>query len=368
MLVGAAEDVAQAPDPDFAKATMDRGEARRARRDPPDRDVDDGPDARSAPSDQIDARQRDRRRAAHGVRVVLVALPVRLERRRRSPTSERADFAAFAADVAKRYPTRARLHRRQRAEPEPLLAAAVQPRRRATPPRPPTSRCSRTTYDALKAVRPHSTIYGGALAPRGVDKPGTGRDTHSPTAFIPTSAPPTGRAGGRRRSWTPSRSTPTRRPRATGPNFRAPEHDDDRGRRLREARLAARRRPSTARRSAARRCRSSTTSSASRRRSRPAKAPLYTGAEPATTKPVDEATQARVLPAGDADRLLPADRDGAPALPRRGRAGRCSAWQSGVYYVDGTPKSSLVPVRRRRRSGAPRRRRPVPRPAARRRS
>src|SRR5207249_3290287 len=40
------------------------------------------------------------------------------------------------------------------------------------------------TYDAIKAVRPFTTIYGGALAPRGVDKPNTGRDTHAPTALI----------------------------------------------------------------------------------------------------------------------------------------------------------------------------------------
>ncbi len=28
------------------------------------------------------------------------------------------------------------------------------------------------------------TVWGGALAPRGIDRPGTGRDTHSPTTFI----------------------------------------------------------------------------------------------------------------------------------------------------------------------------------------
>src|SRR5262245_19002971 len=39
-------------------------------------------------------------------------------------------------------------------------------------------------YDAIKAGDPTITVYGGALSPRGVDKPNTGRDTHSPTAFI----------------------------------------------------------------------------------------------------------------------------------------------------------------------------------------
>ena len=38
-------------------------------------------------------------------------------------------------------------------------------------------------YDAAKAD-PEIRIWGGALAPRGIDRPGTGRDTHSPTTFI----------------------------------------------------------------------------------------------------------------------------------------------------------------------------------------
>ena len=40
------------------------------------------------------------------------------------------------------------------------------------------------TYDALKAVSEDNQVIGGALAPRGGDRPGTGRDTHSPTQFI----------------------------------------------------------------------------------------------------------------------------------------------------------------------------------------
>jgi hypothetical protein len=40
------------------------------------------------------------------------------------------------------------------------------------------------SYDALKAVSPDIRVLGGALAPRGSDRPGTRRDTHSPTRFI----------------------------------------------------------------------------------------------------------------------------------------------------------------------------------------
>ena len=40
------------------------------------------------------------------------------------------------------------------------------------------------TYDALKRVSPAIEVIGGALSHAGVDRPGTGRDTHSPTAFV----------------------------------------------------------------------------------------------------------------------------------------------------------------------------------------
>jgi hypothetical protein len=40
------------------------------------------------------------------------------------------------------------------------------------------------TYDALKAVSPDITVYGGALAPRGADNPEAPRQTQSPAAFI----------------------------------------------------------------------------------------------------------------------------------------------------------------------------------------
>jgi hypothetical protein len=41
------------------------------------------------------------------------------------------------------------------------------------------------TYDAIKAASPRALVYGGAVSPRGVDRPNTGRDTHSPSTFIP---------------------------------------------------------------------------------------------------------------------------------------------------------------------------------------
>src|SRR5512133_2972132 len=40
------------------------------------------------------------------------------------------------------------------------------------------------TYDALKAVSPSINVIGGALAPRGADQARSGRQTHSPTTFL----------------------------------------------------------------------------------------------------------------------------------------------------------------------------------------
>jgi hypothetical protein len=40
------------------------------------------------------------------------------------------------------------------------------------------------TYQALKQVDSETRVFGGAISPRGIDRPGTGRDTHSPTKFI----------------------------------------------------------------------------------------------------------------------------------------------------------------------------------------
>jgi hypothetical protein len=40
------------------------------------------------------------------------------------------------------------------------------------------------SYDAIKAVAPRLQVIGGALAPRGSDRPQLKRDTHSPTQFI----------------------------------------------------------------------------------------------------------------------------------------------------------------------------------------
>jgi hypothetical protein len=98
-------------------------------------------------------------------------------------TAEQSDFAAFAAAIARRYPSLTefvvgnepnnnRFWLPQFALDGSDVAAASY-----------LSLLART-YDALKAVSPDIDVIGGALAPRGIDRPGTGKDTHSPTAFL----------------------------------------------------------------------------------------------------------------------------------------------------------------------------------------
>jgi hypothetical protein len=76
----------------------------------------------------------------------------------------------------------------------------------------------------------------------------------------------------------------------------------------------------------------------------PAKQQLYTGAEPATTKPVPEATQAAYYRQAIELAFCQPNVRGLflfHAFDEKPLAG----WQSGLYYADDTPKSSLAAVR-----------------------
>jgi hypothetical protein len=201
------------------------------------------------------------------------------------------------------------------------------------------------TYDALKAAAPDVRVYGGALAPRGTDRPtGTGRDGHSPTAFLRDLGSGY-RASGRKKPLldalafhpygdSSSDSPDSLHPLASTiglsdyaklvavlgaafdgtaqPGSALPILYDDFGV---ETKVP------------------------------PAKAKLYTGAEPPATKPVDETTQAayyrRALELAfcqpTVTGLLLGHAQDEPAL---------AGGQSGLLYADGTPKTSLAPVRK----------------------
>ncbi len=340
-MVGAAEDVGRTADYAFAKSSMDRAKLagfdsiRITQTWTKDQ-------TKLGASDEIVLDNAINAAQFTGLRVVLSLYPFGSSV---TPLTDeqRADFASFAADVATRYPfvhdfivgNEPNLNRfwLPQFNPDGTDAAA-----------PAYEQFLASAYDALKAVRPRSTVYGGALAPRGVDRPNTGRDTHSPTAFI-TDLGAAYRASGRRLpimdafAFHPYPETSTTGPNVPHPNGTSIGLAD-------YSRLVG--------------LLGAAFDGTSQRGSTlpllydefgietqipPAKALLYVGAEPATTKPVSEALQAQYyLQAMQMTFCQPTvlglmlfHVQDEPDL---------SAWQSGEYYVDGTPKTSLLPVRR----------------------
>ncbi len=200
-----------------------------------------------------------------------------------------------------------------------------------------------TVYDALKAVSPAVKVYGGALAPRGVDKPGTLRDTHSPTAFI-RDLGAAYRASGRAE---PVMDAFAFHPYADN-SSQSPEFAHPRSTTIGVAdysklvALLAEAFDGTAQPGSTLPILYDEFGVESV--IPPGKASLYTGAEPATVKPVDEATQAayyrRALELSfcqpNVTGVLFFHSHDEPALP---------GWQSGVYYADGTEKTSAAAVR-----------------------
>ncbi len=96
--------------------------------------------------------------------------------------SDRADFAAYAASLARQLPTR-----------DYIIGNEPNLNRFWLPQFGPGGEdvaardyglLLAESYDALKAVSEDVNVLGGALAPRGSDRPELRRDTHSPTAFL----------------------------------------------------------------------------------------------------------------------------------------------------------------------------------------
>ncbi len=197
-------------------------------------------------------------------------------------------------------------------------------------------------YDAIEAVDPGVRVWGGALAPRGSDRPQGIRPTTSPTAFI-RALGVAYRASGRT---TPVMDGLTHHPypdtSSQLPSFPHPNSttiglaDYDKLVALLAEAFDGTAQPGS---------------------SLPilydefgiesivpaGKAKLYSGTEPVTTKPVDERAQAAAYDLGlriafcqptVVGMLLFHSHD-ETALP---------TWQSGVYYADGSRKASFAPV------------------------
>jgi len=134
MMVGAAEDVGKQQDYAFAKTSMDKAKLAGFDSIRLTQTWTKG-QQKLGPFDQITLGNAITAAQFTGIRVVLSLYPFGSSV---TPLTDqdRADFASFAADIAKRYPL-------VRAQPQPVLAAAVRDQTARTSPRLRTSSCSR---------------------------------------------------------------------------------------------------------------------------------------------------------------------------------------------------------------------------------
>ena len=199
------------------------------------------------------------------------------------------------------------------------------------------------TYDALKSAYPHLTVLGGALSPRGGDVPGL-RPTHSPTAFI-------------RDLGTAYRATGRSTPIMDGLDLHAYEDTSsiapDAGAHPNTTTIALADYDKVV--ALLGEAFDGTGQQGStlpiyydefgvESQIPPAKQHLYTGTEPSTTKPVPEATQAAYYRQAIELAFCQTNVRSLFLFHAVDEAA-LSGWQSGLYYVDDTPKTSLAPTR-----------------------
>jgi hypothetical protein len=194
------------------------------------------------------------------------------------------------------------------------------------------------TYDAIKAASSDVTVYGGAVSPRGTDRPNGIRPTHSPTTFI-EGLGAAYKASGRTKPVMDALSIHVYADNSSiAPSVGHPLDtsigvaDYDKLVRLLGEAFDGTAQPGS---------------------SLPilygeygveseipvSKAALYTGTEPATTKPVSEAIQAEYYQQALALAFCQPTVVGMLLFLSNDERGRAN-WQSGIHYVDGTPKTS----------------------------
>jgi hypothetical protein len=340
MFMGAAEDEGRNADPQVAMAKMQLAKA--AGFDTIRVTALWSAPMSAVPTDQLQALQSI---AAAGVflniRIVATVMPVG-SRATPLTAAARTQFGRFAADLVRRVPTireyivgnEPNLNRYWLPQFGPngedvAASSYVQLLARA--------------YDLMKAADPDVFIDGGSVSPRGIDRPGTGRDTHSPTAFI-TDMGTAYRALKRNKPimdgfafhpYGENSSTPPTLVHTSGTSLGLADYPKLVG-------LLGTAFDGTAQKGS----------------KLPilydeygvdsqipvAKRSFYGGTEPATTKPVTEGVQAAYY-----DEAL---RMAACQPTVRGflifhvtDENDYNRWQSGVYYADGTPKSTLAPVK-----------------------
>ncbi len=194
------------------------------------------------------------------------------------------------------------------------------------------------TYDAVKAASNSVTVYGAAVSPRGTDRPDGTRPTHSPTTFIERLGDAY-RASGRTRPvmdvfaihvYADNSSVAPTVAHPLNTSIGVADYD-------KLVALLGRAFDGTAQRG-------STLpilygEYGVETQIPEGKADLYTGTEPTTTKPVSEETQAGFYQQALALSFCQPNVVGMLLFLSRDERARAT-WQSGVHYVDGTPKSS----------------------------
>src|ERR687887_802485 len=341
MTIGATEDIVKQPDLVAAKAQMDLLKLAGLNAVRPTQEWAPGDTAPSGPAfealkNAVAAAQLD------GVRVVL---SITNHGSRTTPLSDQdqADFATYAANVARALP----YVREYIVGNEPNLNRYWLPQfglDGSDVAAPAYESLLAKTYDALKAVSPKITVLGGAVSPRGIDRPNTGRDTHSPTAFI-TDLGAAYRASGRLKPIMDGFAFhPYGENSSTPPDFLHPRSTSiGLGDYPKLVALLARAFNGTAQRGS--RLPIVYDEYGIDSQIPGGKARLYYGREPATTHPVPESVQAQHY----SEALLMA----ACQPTVRGflifhvtDEPDYNRWQSGVYYADGTPKMSRALVKR----------------------
>src|SRR5919109_2323306 len=341
MTIGATEDIVKQPDLVAAKAQMDRLKLAglrgvRITQEWAPGQTEPGGDDFDALKNAVAAAQLD---------AVQVILTVTNHGSRTTPLSDQdqSDFAMYAASVARALPyvrqyivgNEPNLNRYWLPQFNPDGSDAAAPAYEALLAR---------TYDALKAVSPKIAVLGGAVSPRGGDEPDSIRPTHSPTAFL-TDLAAAYRSSGRSKpimdalAFHPYEDNSSVAPTAgVHPNSttialadydklvallgRAFDGTAQRGSTLPiyydefgvEAQIPA------------------------------AKASLYTGTEPVTVKPVPEPVQGTYYRQAIELAFCQPNVLGLflfHAIDERD----LNRWQSGLYYVDGSPKTDLRAVR-----------------------
>jgi hypothetical protein len=181
MYMGAAEDEGRVSDPAVARTKMELAKA--AGFDTIRITAVWAPGQSAVPRAQLQALQAI---AASGVFLnIRVVSTIMNFGNRTTPltATARSQFARFAADMVRRVPS----IREYIIGNEPNLNRYWLPQfgpNGEDVAAPAYTRLLAQTYDAMKRVDKKIFINGGSISPRGIDRPNTGRDTHSPTAFI----------------------------------------------------------------------------------------------------------------------------------------------------------------------------------------